>query len=227
MYTCDCHDESIEMKPIPCAKVSKIPIQRIFARASILVEVFHQKYILSIPCYQQVSEWKWYGLGVSDKPLSNWMIKVSHDWLRQIYDLLRQELVHHSVLHADEALYQILNRTDRTLATSQSRFWLFLIIKKAHHPIAYYHANLTCERAVATTILDRFQGYLYCDGYSSYKNIPNIELVECWAHVRRKFFGILENNSKSQKAVEYCDQIFHLEKNIKGLSPEERQNSVN
>ena len=42
-----------------------------------LAEVFHQKYVLSIPCYRQVSEWARYGLSVSDKTLSNWIIIAS------------------------------------------------------------------------------------------------------------------------------------------------------
>ena len=147
----------------------------------------------------------------------------SHDWLRPIYDLLRKELVLNQVLHADEIPYQILNRADGKPATSQARVWLFRTIKNTEHPIAYYHADLTRERAVATTILEGFKGYLHCDGYSGYKNIPNLSLVGCWAHVRRKFFEIPGNNGKAQKAVEYCDKIFSFEKTIKGLSPAERQ----
>ena len=147
----------------------------------------------------------------------------SHDWLRPIYDLLRKELVLNQVLHVDETPYQILNRADGKPATSQARIWLFRTIKNTEHPVAYYHADLTRERVVATTILEGFKGYLHCDGYSGYKNIPNISLVGCWAHVRRKFFEIPGNNGKAKKAVEYCDQIFSFEKTIKDLSPEQRQ----
>ena len=152
------------------------------------------------------------------------MILASHDWLQPIYDLLQKELVQNKVLHADETPYQILNRMDGKPATSQARIWLVRTIKNAEHPVAYYHADLTRERAVATTILEGFKGYLHCDGYSGYKNIPNLSLVGCWAHVRRKFYEIPGNNGKAKKAVEYCDQIFRLEKTIKELSPEERQN---
>lgn len=70
-YACDCHDESIEAKPICFAETPKAPIQRSFAGASVLAEVFYQKFVLSLPCYRQVSEWARYGLCVSDKTLSN------------------------------------------------------------------------------------------------------------------------------------------------------------
>lgn len=93
---------------------------------------------------------------------------------------------------------------DGKLATSQARCWLLRTIKNVEHPVAYYHADLTRERVVATTILEGFKGYLHCTGYSRYKNIPNISLVGCWAHVRRKFFEIPGNNGKVKKAVNYC-----------------------
>ncbi|MBS3200348.1 transposase [Turicibacter sp. MMM721] len=105
------------------------------------------------------------------------MIIASHNWLSPIYERLKDELIQNKVLHADETPYQILNRTDGKPATSQARVWLFRTIKNAGYPIAYYHVDLTRERAVATTILEGFQGYLHCDGYSGYKNLPSIDLV--------------------------------------------------
>ncbi|MBS3200343.1 transposase [Turicibacter sp. MMM721] len=57
-------------------------------------------------------------------------------------------------------------------------------MKKTKHSITYYHTDLTRERAVATTILEGFQGKLHCNGYSGYINIPNIDVVGCWVHFR-------------------------------------------
>ena len=39
-YACNCHDESMKAKPIRCAATPKAPIQRSFAGASVLAEVF-------------------------------------------------------------------------------------------------------------------------------------------------------------------------------------------
>ena len=86
-------------------------------------------------------------------------------------------LVKEEVLHADETHYQVLNRTDGREATSQARIWLFQTVKGSKKPIVYYHADLTRARVVAEQLLTGFKGYLHCDGYSGYKNLPNIELV--------------------------------------------------
>ena len=133
----------LKLNPFVCAETPKAPIQRSFAGASVLAEVFHQKFVLSLPCYRQVSEWTRYGLRVSDKTLSNWIITASHDWLFPIYELLRHELVQHKVLHADETPYQILNRTEWEAKPLLSReFGYSVTIKSAGYPIAYYHADL-------------------------------------------------------------------------------------
>ena len=103
------------------------------------------------------------------------MIKVANHWLRLIYDYFAKLIVKEEVLHADETYYQVLNRTDGCDATTQARIWLIQTGKECEIPIVYYHADLTRARVVAEQLLNRFKGYLHCDGYSGYKNLPNIE----------------------------------------------------
>ena len=43
----------------------------------------------------------------------------------------------------------------------------------------------------------------------------------CWAHARQKFKDVPGNNGKAKLAIEYCDQIFKIEWELQGLSPEE------
>lgn len=118
----------------------------------------------------------------------------------------------------EELLHEVVSKDIET-GLIQSK----TLIMDATHTSVYYHVDLTRERSVAVSILEGFKGYLHCDGYSGYKNIPGIDLVGCWAHVRRKFFEVPGKSGKAQKALEYCDQIFHFEKTMKGLPPEERQ----
>ena len=221
-YKCDCHDDSYEPQPIQCAEVPKGPIQRSLAGPSVLAWMIHQKYELSLPLYRQEKEWKTYGLELNRRTMANWMIKVANDWLRPLYDYFAKILVKEEVLHADETHYQVLNRTDGRDATSQARIWLIQTGKECETPIVYYHADLTRARVVAEQLLDGFKGYLHCDGYSGYKNLPNIELVGCWAHARRKFKDVPGKNGKAKQAIDYCNQIFKIERALQGLSPEER-----
>ncbi|MGL4373284.1 MAG: IS66 family transposase, partial [Turicibacter sp.] len=221
-YACPCHNDVIEPQKIQTTQVPKAPIRGSFVGPSLLAEVIHKKFVLSVPFYRQVKEWVRHGLDVSRRTLSNWVIVGAHDWLIPLSDLLRDKLVQNEVLHADETRYQILNRLDGRDATSQARMWLFRTTVKAKEPIVYYHAALTRERSVAAEVLNGFKGYLNCDGYSVYKNLPGIKLVACLAHIRRKFCEVPGENGKAKQAVDYCNEIFRIEKEIKHLTPQER-----
>ena len=44
----------------------------------------------------------------------------------------------------------------------------------------------------------------------------------CWAHARRKFKEVPGKNGKAKQAIDYCNQIFKIERELQELSPEER-----
>jgi hypothetical protein len=55
------------------------------------------------------------------------------------------------------------------------------------------------EQANTETFLTGYQGYLQVDGYSGYNQVPDVTLVGCWAHARRKFEEALKALPDSQK----------------------------
>ncbi|MGL4373223.1 MAG: IS66 family transposase zinc-finger binding domain-containing protein, partial [Turicibacter sp.] len=56
-YACNCHNEATEAKNIRCAEVPKAVIRGSFVGASLLAEVIHKKFVLSVPFYRQVGDW--------------------------------------------------------------------------------------------------------------------------------------------------------------------------
>lgn len=205
------------------AQAPKPALQRSFAGPSVLAWLFHQKYELSLPLYRQEKEWQQYGLQVKRKTLANWIIRSSQDWLEPIYNRLRHTLNKEEAIHADETLYQILKRPDGRPATSDARIWLFQTIDSCPKPVIYYHSSLTRSRRNIEEVLDTYQGYIQCDGYSAYQNMDNLEVVACWAHVRRKFFEAGDERGMAAVGKSFCDQLFVLEKQFNCLSPTERK----
>lgn len=201
----------------------KATLQRSFAGPSVLAWLFHQKYELSLPLYRQEKEWKQYGLQVSRRTLSNWIIRYSQDWLEPIYHQLRKVLNTEEAIHADETPYQILKRPDGRPATSDARIWLFQTLESCEKPVIYYHSSLTRSRENIEEVLNTYQGYIHCDGYSAYQNMPNLQVVACWAHVRRKFFDAGDERGMAAIGKRYCDRLFLLEKQFKHLPPGERK----
>lgn len=222
-HSYDCH--ACKKKEQPLMKrgnAPKGPLQRSFADPSVLAWLFHQKFELSLPLYRQEKEWAHYGIQLSRKTLANWIIRSSQDWLEPLYEALKKQLNQQEAIHADETVYQILNRPDGKPATSNARMWLFQTIEGSKTPVILYHASLDRARENIEAVLKTFEGYLHCDGYPAYQNIPELKIVACWAHVRRRFFEASDGQGKGAIGVHYCDQLFALEKSFKTLSLEER-----
>jgi hypothetical protein len=78
--------------------------------------------------------------------------------------------------------------------------------------------------------LEGFRGYLHVDGYAGYNGIPDVSLVGCWAHARRKFTEALQalpesaktTHVKAKEGLAFCNQLFSIERDLKDVSPEER-----
>lgn len=226
-YECDCHNPELEVKQIKSAKAPRA----VFSSGSIvgstlLAWIIYLKFVLSVPLYRQVNDWQRTGLVVSRRTLSNWVIEGSFDYLLPIYELLKEELQSRDVAHADETVYQILNRSDLKPATSDSRLWAFQTLEEEEKPVVLYHSSLTRSRDEIKEVLGAYQGYLHCDAYVGYKNISGIKDVGCWAHARRKFKEVPqpkgEKQTKASIAVSKCDRMFKIERELKSLSPEQR-----
>ena len=87
------------------------------------------------------------------------------------------------MLHADETPLTVLDSKK-----TKNYLWLFQTTERAKKPVILYHHNEYRSAAVPTNFLKGFTGYLHCDAYAAYSNIPNIRTVRCLSHARRKFF---------------------------------------
>ncbi|MDB8559587.1 IS66 family transposase [Turicibacter sanguinis] len=87
----------------------------------------------------------------------------------------------------------------------------------------YYHSDLTRPQEVTLKLLKGFKGILQCNGYVAYKNLPHVTLAGCWAHCRRYLYNVTAEKGKAKIGLDYCNQIFDLERSLKDLEPEERQ----
>lgn len=69
---------------------------------------------------------------------------------------------------------------------------------------------------------------MHCDQYQGYKQLPDVTLVGCWAHARRKFSDAAPTRdsevSLAQTGIIYCDQMFRLERSWEQLTSDERKN---
>lgn len=162
--------------------------------------------------------------------MSNWLLRAAEDWLEPIYDRLHEQLCRHEVLHADETTLQVLHEPGKR-AQSKSYMWLYRTSGDAPAPIVLYDYQPDRKAKHPETFLQGFRGYLHADGYEGYHRLrPDITVVGCWAHLRRKFDEALKilpeearENSLALVGKRFCDRLFEHERQFADLISEKRR----
>jgi transposase len=221
-YECRaCKKDSNIDSQIKRGKAPQPAIQRSIAGPTVLAKLIYDKFFQYLPLYRQVKEWNRNGLLTNDKNLSNWVIRIAEDWLHPIYHRMKEILMKKSILHIDETYAQILNRSDGKSAQSNAYNWVFRSVACQGPTIVMFHSALSRSREVLKDFVEKFKGTIICDGYSAYAGLPNVTFANCWAHVRRHWLKADSKNGK--KGVEYCNQLYELERKFKNLSPSKRR----
>ncbi len=93
-------------------------------------------------------------------------------------------------------------------------------------------SGLRIRRTVLASIPNRhlaqFKGTLQADAYAGFNRLydsGDIKEAACWAHVRRKFFDIQQAHSSplAAEALERIAELYVIEREIRGRSPDERK----
>jgi len=161
--------------------------------------------------------------------MSNWLIRSVELHLTAVYGAMKDKLLTHDVLHADETVVQVLHEQGKP-ATSESYMWVYRTSGDAKHQfiLMEYQPNRKAENPKA--FLGNWRGYLHTDGYAGYRCLSDgVTLVVCLAHSRRKFHDAIKASPKGGEAKsgahtgrEYCDRLFAIERRLADLPPEER-----
>jgi len=230
VYACRNCEKTSDHVPIVKAPMPEPVIKGSFASPEAIAHIASQKYVMGIPLYRQEQEWERNGVLLSRQTMSNWLTKVSTDWLRPIYDRLHELLCAQAVLHADETTLQVLHEAGKT-AQSKSYMWLYRTSSDSEHPIVLYDYRTSRAGDHPREFLRDFNGYLHTDGYDGYHGaLPEgITVVGCWSHARRKFDEALKILSDKDKAgsgamrgKNLCDRLFALERDFAYLPPDKR-----
>lgn len=96
--------------PVPLMKHS-------LASPSTVAYIMTQKYVDGLPLARQEKIWAREGVSLSRATMTNWVIQCSEVWLKPLYRHMKQELLTHCFIHADETVVQVL-KEDGKPATS-------------------------------------------------------------------------------------------------------------
>ena len=226
-YACDhCEKDTgfahiISVKPpVPLMKHS-------LASPSTVAYIMTQKYVDGLPLARQEKMWAREGISLSRSTMANWVIQCSEVWLKPLYRHMKQELLTHSVIHADETVVQVL-KEDGKPATSESRMWLYASAALLRHQVRLFEYQPDRSGKRPESFLRGFTGWLITDGYAGYNQVQGVTHCGCWAHARRKWReampdGATVKTSKAAVGFQYCNKLFAEERKCVLYKPEYRK----
>jgi len=228
IYSCRACEKNSDHAVIVNAPMPEPVIKGSLASPSAVAHVMVEKYVKAVPLYRQEQSLLRDGISLSRQTMANWIVKCSEDWLKPVYEQMKELLLRESIIHADETVVQVLREPDKK-ANTNSYEWLYRTSGCAEHPIVLYEYQPTRSSAHPKRFLEGWKGYIHTDGYSGYHQLPNVTIVGCFSHVRRKYddaLKILSLNQRSgsgaAKGIEYCNKLFDMERKFAGLPPDER-----
>jgi hypothetical protein len=142
---------------------------------------------------------------------------------------LKRRLLLRDVLHADETTFQVLKEPGKK-PQSLSYLWCYRTSGDTDEPIVLAEYKPDRKTYNPRVFLKSYAGYLHADGYDAYHKLsPEIVVVGCWAHVRRKWDDALKivkpEDRESCAALvgkRYCDKLFAVERELASLHATER-----
>ena len=226
-YACDSCEKDTGFAHIVSVKPPVPLMKHSLASPSTVAYIMTQKYVDGLPLARQEKIWAREGISLSRATMANWIIQCSQSWLKPLYKHMKQELLTHSVIHADETVVQVL-KEDGKPAASESRMWLYASAALLRRQVRIFEYQPDRSGKRPESFLKGFEGALVTDGYTGYNQVAKVTHCGCWAHARRKWReampeGATVKTSKAAVGFQYCNKLFAEERKCAPYQPKYRQ----
>ena len=229
-----------------CEKISQPPapfhtIPRGWAGPGLIAMVAFEKFGQHQPLNRQAERFAREGVDISLSTLAD-LIGNATVALAPIHTLIEGHVLAAKRLHGDDTTVPLLARG----GTKTARLWTYVRDDRPFNggapPAALFHFSRDREMTHPNKHLVGWQGILQSDVYAGYNDLyrsdrdPDpVTSALCWSHARRKFFELADIAGNVRKgkpahdispialeAVQRIDAIFDIERDINGLSTEDR-----
>jgi transposase len=222
---------------LSCACCSRIvqepapnrPIDKGLAGPGLLAHVLVAKYADHLPLYRQSEIYARSGIELDRSTMADW-VGGSSRMLRPLVDALRKYVLSTDKLHGDDVPVPVLEPGRGK--TKTGRLWTYVRDDRpagSAAPSAVWFAYSPDRKGEhPQNHLQSYRGILQADGFAGFNRLYETgAIVEaaCWAHVRRKFFDLHQGHASpvAKEALERIAQLYGIEKEIRGRSPDERK----
>lgn len=190
------------------------PIDKGIPGPGLLAQIVIDKYTDHLPVHRQIQRFQREGIKLSSSTLTDW-ISSTCTLLEPLYDELRKMVLSADYLQADETPIKVLDK-DKKGTTHRGYHWVY------HAPnerLVLFDYREGRGREGPHEILKDFKGHLQTDGYVVYEDFdkkPDIILLNCMAHARRKFDEAKDNDLvRAEYALTEIQKLYALERKAK------------
>lgn len=221
-YACRQCEETIKTSPMPAQ-----PIPRSIAAPGVLSHVLVSKFQDHLPLHRQEQMLRRIGIDIPRSTLCLWVIR-SAELLKPMINIMHRHIIQHDVAYSDETTVQVLKDPNKG-AASKKYMWVFAGGPPDKFSF-YYHYHHSRAHDVAMNFFEGYKGYIHCDGFPGYDTLagksPDIILVGCMYHARRKFVEITKviksKEGVAHDVLKYIALLAKIEEDIKELCSEDK-----
>ncbi len=212
--------ETVQAAPIPAQIIDKgIPAP------GLLAQVVVAKHDDHLPLYRQAEIYARSGVHLARSTMAQW-VGICGVRLAPLADALRESILRHSVIHADETPVALL--APGKGKTHRAYMWVYRSTDYAAQRAVWFDFCTGRGGEHPRRVLKDYVGTLVTDDYAAYKSIyAGGAIIEagCMAHARRKLFEAHELNGSevAVHAVTLIARLYMIEREIKELDAPSRQ----
>ena len=204
------------------------PIARGLAGPGLLAQVLVSKYCDHQPLYRQSGIYARQGVCLSRSTLADWVAGSSH-LLRPLVQALQRYVMAGQKVHADDTPVPVL--APGRGKTRTARLWTYVRDDRSAGselaPAVWFAYSPDRKGEHPQSHLRNFNGIVQADGYAGFNALyesGRVMEAACWAHVRRKFYDIAEQQSSPQalQVIARIAELYGIEAQIRGKLPEVR-----
>ena len=192
--------------------------------AGLLAQVVVAKHDDHLPLYRQSEIYARSGVHIPRSSMAQW-IGICGLRLAPLVDALKDFILGHSVIHADETPVSLL--APGKGKTKKAYMWVYRTTNFAAQRAVLFDFCNSRSGDHPRRVLKDFCATLVTDDYSGYHALHarGVSAAFCMAHARRKLFEAHQDNGSqiAGKAVTLIAKLYEIEREARELEPEARR----
>ena len=205
------------------------PIDRGMAGPGLLAHVMTAKFCDHLPLNRQSEIYAREGVDLDRSTLAKWVGQASR-LLEPLLEALRRYVISADKLHGDDTPVPVLAPGNGK--TKTGRLWTYVRDDRpagdTSAPAVWFAYSPDRKGEHPQQHLRQFRGTLQADAYAGFNKLyedGSIQHAPCLAHIRRKFYDLKEAHQSpiAIEALERIAPLYRIEEEIRGRSPDERQ----